>query len=123
MNHETPDPLGPRQHADPKGERSGGRGVGKGFALGVAAVVLGVPGLAMFGGWLDQRANPEADLAGLGGLFAGGIIGLVALAIGGAVAFVVGRRRDEPILRGAGLGMFVATGVAGISLGICAAVS
>jgi hypothetical protein len=66
---------------------------------------------------------PDVDLAGLAGLFAGVIFGLAALAVGAGVSFVVGRRRNKPILRGAALGTFVATGVAAITLGICAAVS
>ncbi len=122
MSHEPQERVEPLEYRESKVDDSQGRSVGKGFALGVMAAVVGVPGFAMMGSWLDQRANPDADLAGLSGLFAGGIFGLVALAVGAGVAFVVGRRRNKPILRGAALGMVVTVGVAAVAFGICAAV-
>ena len=121
MSHEPPKPE-PLEYSSGEEMASQGRKVGKGFAIGVLAALLGVPAIAMLGAWLEERANPDAELAGLAGLFFGGIVGLAALAVGAVVAFVVGRRLNKPILRGAALGMFVATGVAGIAFGICAAV-
>jgi hypothetical protein len=123
MSHESPGRGEPLEYSPRDEAGSQGGKVGKGFAIGVIAALLGVPAVAMIGGWLDQRANPGAELAGLAGLFFGGIVGLAALAVGAVVAFVVGRRRNKPILRGAALGMLVATGVAGIAFGICAAVA
>ncbi len=114
---ELPQPL---DYAGPRDAQARARSVRKGLVRGIIATVLGVPLCAMLGSWLDQRWNPNVELAGLAGLFIGGIAGLSLLAIAAVVALVLGRRRDHPVLRGVAIGIFITIGVAAIALGVCA---
>ena len=112
--------LQPLDYASPRDTSGRASALRAGFVLGILAPVLVVPGCALVGSWLDARANPNAELAGLGGLFFGGITAFGLLAVGAVVALVVGRRRDKPLLRGVALGIFFMVGAGAITLGICA---
>jgi hypothetical protein len=100
-----------------------GRRLAYGTGIGVLAAVILVPACAYIGAFFDERADPDADLAGLAGFFGGGMVGLALVLIGGTIALLSGRRRRQPMLRGVGQGMAIALLVALLALGICSVVA
>lgn len=113
-------PAHPLDYADPRKDSSGTEAVVHGATVGLFGAVGGVTMCAMIGAWIDTRMNPNAFLAGLGGLIIGvGVAGVLIVVIANA-SFIIGRRRNWPYLRGVALGLTIAFGVGGIALGLCA---
>jgi hypothetical protein len=118
MSHpSTPDDL---PQPPPTGD---GRRVAYGTSMGLVAAVLLVPACAFIGAFFDERADPEADLAGLAGFVGGGMVGLAIVFIGAVSAITGGRWRRRPMLRGVGQGMAIFLLVSLLALGICSAVT
>ena len=82
--------------------RAAGRELLLGHALGLGAAVVLVAGCAFIGSAIDAKANAGQELAGLGGLIVGGLVGFGLVLLGAIVGTMVGRRRGNPVLRGMG---------------------
>jgi hypothetical protein len=92
----------------------------QGIVLGAVVGIVLLVALPIVGAVIDTKLHPGVELAGLGGLMAGAMIGGAMLLISTVAAFVIGARRRSPILRGAGRGLLLAIGLAGLTAGICA---
>jgi hypothetical protein len=91
-----------------------------GHAMGLGAAIVLVAASAFIGSAIDAKVNAGEELAGLGGLIVGGLVGFGLVLITALVGTTLGRRRGSAILRGAGQGLFIALGLAGLWLGVCA---
>ena len=111
-------PHGNEVKAPPGGSRR--------FIVGNFAGIVGGFGLLLISAWvgstIDQRQNPDEELAGLASGFAGALVGLLLVLITASSAVLWGRRRGSRVLRGVGTGMFVVLGFGGLIAGVCAVV-
>jgi hypothetical protein len=106
-------------HSDPLRTRR----LSLGVATGAIMVVVGVPACAFAGAAIDSSINRGVELAGLAGLFVGGLVGFGLMAVVAIVAFVRSWRVDKPFMRGLAFGSSITVGVAAAALGICMALS
>jgi len=90
-----------------------------GIVVGMAVGIVVLVGTPIVCSVIDAKMNP-GELAGLGGLFLGAMIGGGALVVATIIAFALPARRRNALLRGAGQGLLLITGLAGLTLGICA---
>jgi hypothetical protein len=91
--------------------------------IGVVAAVAIVPASAYIGAYLDKRANPDADLAGLAGMVGGGMVGFAIVFIASITTIAGGRWRRRPMIIGIGQGMAIAMLLVLLALGICSVVT
>jgi hypothetical protein len=91
--------------------------------IGVVSAVAIVPASAYIGAYLDERANPDADLAGLAGMVGGGMVGFAIVFIASITTIASGRWRRRPMLNGIGQGMAIALLLVLLALGVCSIVT
>jgi hypothetical protein len=93
----------------------GATGLVSAMALAIFAPLLGMV--------IDAGVNQGRELAGLGGLVLGALVGAALLLIATIAAFIVAARRRSTDLRGAAWGLLTAIaliGLIGLIGGICA---
>jgi hypothetical protein len=90
-----------------------------GIVLGVVTAIILLIATPLVCSAIDAKMNP-GELAGLGGLFLGAMIGAGLLVVTTIITFALPQRRRSPMLRGAGQGLLLVTALAGLTLGECA---
>ena len=106
------------EYAPPSRGRGGQLAGGSMLGIGAAAVL--VVGSAFLGAYIDTQRNSGEHLAGLAGLMIGGMVGAGLAIVAGVAAIVAGRRRDNALLSGAGLGLLLSLGLGALGMGLCA---
>jgi hypothetical protein len=97
-----------------------GREVMLGIFLGLGAAVVLVVGSAFVGAAIDAKVNEGQELAGLGGLIVGGLVGFGLVLVAALLGLRLGRRRGNARLRGIGQGLMISLGLGALWLGVCA---
>jgi hypothetical protein len=105
--------------APPPAPAPAGNGLGRGFFLGVIVGIVLLVGMPIGCAWIDAKQNP-GELAGVGGLFLGAMVGAGLLVVGTILAFILPARRRSPVLRGAAHGMLLIIAIAALTAGVCA---
>ena len=118
---DAPDRPPPVDYASPSATAASDRrlikGVFLGFGLGAAIVLLFPIGSGMMYEWLSEN-----EYAFLGGLYLGGMAGGILLLASTVAAFVIGVRRQNPLVRGVARGLLLMIGLTGLTAGVCAVV-
>src|SRR3954468_272373 len=120
MSDFPPTPPPPVDYASPATASPDRQRFAYGVAIGIAVGVGLVVGSPILGAVIDARVNRGQELAGLGGLFLGGIIGGISLLVATGVAFGVARAGRTAMIRGVARGLLVAVGMVALTAGICA---
>ena len=90
-----------------------------GIVTGIVAGIVLLVATPIVCSMIDAKLNP-GELAGLGGLFLGAMIGGGLLIVASIVTFALPARRRNALLRGASQGLLLITALAGLTLGVCA---
>ena len=90
----------------------------QGIVLGVIVAIVLLVATQLICSAIDAKLNP-GELAGLGGLFLGAMLGAGLLLLATLLAFTLPARHRSPLLRGAGRGMLLMVGVAALAAGVC----
>ena len=125
MSQPTDDPNSPAplEYFTPTDAARQRQRVGYGMAVGGVNAVLVLGAAILVGRYIAKGSGAdEIGYAEVAGAAAGAVTGLGLLLALGIVLIQQGRLRRSPMLRGAGIGALLTLGLAGLGVGICAAV-